>query len=91
MIDKLKQQPIKKITLSEKHKDVLDIQIYRRHNVGDNTVNYLMYVVSTNGVLVFPAIDKREDNQEVLDNFDHFAPTGFTDLNKEGLLLIDLA
>lgn len=49
-----------------------------------------MYVVSSNGVLVFPAIDKRDDYLPVLDNFDHYAPTGLTDLNKEGLLLIDL-
>lgn len=49
-----------------------------------------MYLVSDKGVLVYSAIDKRDDCYPVMDDFADYAPTGLTDLNKEGILLIDV-
>lgn len=80
--------PSRKFIIPEDHKNVLDIQIYKRQT--QDAVSYLMYLVSDKGVLVFSAIDKRDDCYPVMDDFADFAPTGLTDLNKEGILLIDV-
>jgi hypothetical protein len=53
-------------------------------------VTYLVYLISNNGVLVMPSIEKREECAHVMDEFKDFAPTGVTDLNKEGILLVEV-
>ena len=49
-----------------------------------------MYLISNNGVLVIPAIDKRDEWAPVMDEFKEYTPTGVTDLNKEGILLVEV-
>jgi|LauGreDrversion4_2_1035121.scaffolds.fasta_scaffold3651416_1 hypothetical protein len=49
-----------------------------------------MYLVSTNGVLVFTAIDKNNEFHPVRDSFEEFKPSGLTDLSRDGVLLVDV-
>ena len=49
-----------------------------------------MYLVSTNGVLFFPSIEKREDCKPVVDEQNAFKLTpNCTDVNSQGMLLVD--
>jgi hypothetical protein len=53
----------------------------------------MLYLISDKGVLVYTAIDKRDDYGPVMDDFTEFGPSGppgKTDLNKDGVLLVDL-
>lgn len=52
----------------------------------------MMYLVSTNGVLVYTGIEKREDCKAVIEEKQMYAYTpNCTDLNGQGVLLVDAA
>ena len=40
---------------------MIDLLIHKKVEPGKHEVDYQMYLVSTNGVLYFPSIEKRED------------------------------
>ncbi len=70
---------------------MLDIQIHKRQH--HESASYMLYLISDKGVLVYTAIDKRDDYGPVMDDFTEFGPSGppgKTDLNKDGVLLVDL-
>ncbi len=49
-----------------------------------------MYLVSTNGVLFFPSIEKRDDCKPVVDEQNAFKLTpNCSDVNSQGTLLVD--
>jgi len=49
-----------------------------------------MYLVSTQGVLVFSAIDKNNEFHPVKDSFEDFKPSGLTDMSRDGQLMVDV-
>lgn len=51
-----------------------------------------MYLVSTNGVLFFPSIERRDDCKPVIDELNAFKLTpNCSDLSSQGWLLVDAA
>ncbi len=53
------------------------------------TTEYCMYLVSTNGVLVFYSIEKKEDSKPVFDEQNLILSPNCSDCDNRGLLLID--
>lgn len=50
-----------------------------------------MYLVSTNGVLVFYSIEKKEDSKPVFDEQNLLLTPNCSDCDSRGILLIDAA
>jgi|LauGreDrversion4_2_1035121.scaffolds.fasta_scaffold56141_3 hypothetical protein len=84
--------PINKMKIKDaEFSDVIDLQIHKRVEP-NGQVDYMMYLVSTNGVLVYTGIEKREDCKAVIEEKQMYAYTpNCTDLNGQGVLLVDAA
>ena len=80
--DKKQMAPIQKFKLvkPEIYGEVIDLLIHKKLD-GQQT-DYQMYLVSTNGVLVYPSIERREDCKTVVDEQNAFKLTpNCTDIN----------
>ncbi len=68
-LDKKAATPVQKFKLfkPETYGEVLDLQIHRRMDHSTNQVDYQLYLISTNGVLFFPSVERRDDCKPVLD------------------------
>lgn len=74
--------------------NVVDLQIHKRHTGVDATspAEYFLYVISTNGILLYQHIEKRDDCKPLNDDFSPYTLTpNCTDLNSQGVLLVDAA
>jgi len=81
--DKKPIAPVQKFKLHkpEIYGDVIDLLIHKKVET-NGSVDYQMYLVSTNGVLWFSSIEKREDCKPVIDEQNAFKLTfNCTDVN----------
>ena len=88
--------PINKLKIRDaEFTNVIDLQIHRRPIMAGDTnpsaaSEYFMYVVSTNGVLLYSQIEKREDCKTVNDNWGEYQLSpNCSDINSQGVLLVD--
>jgi hypothetical protein len=91
MGDKKAMTPVQKFKLfkPEVYGDVIDLLIHKKVEQ-NGTVEYQMYLVSTNGVLFFPSIERRDECKPVVDEVGAFKLTpNCSDLNSSGILLVD--
>ena len=91
MGDKRPLAPVLKFKLAkpEVYGNVVDLQIHKKVE-SNGQVDYQMYLVSANGVLYFPSIEKREDCKPVVDEQNAFKLTpNCSDVNSSGMLLVD--
>ena len=91
--DKKALMPVNKIKIREtQYTDVIDLQVQRRMDPNTQQVDYFLYLVSTNGVLLYSQIEKREDCKLLQDEWALYSLTpNCTDINTQGELLIDAA
>jgi hypothetical protein len=69
---------------------VIDLHIFKKTEAGGPT-DYWMYLISTNGVLVYASIEKKEDSKPVFDEQNLQLTPNCVDCDNRGLLLIDAA
>lgn len=84
--------PVNKLKIKDaEFTNVIDLQIHKRADVvPGGPAEYLLYVVSTNGVLLYSQIEKRDDCKTVNDDWAQFQLTpNCTDINSQGVLLVD--
>jgi hypothetical protein len=73
--------------------DVLDLHLHKRVHETTGQVEYCLYVVTTVGVLLYQAIEKKEDCRIIKDEWSDLGPLtpNCTDLNSQGVLLVEAA
>ena len=80
---------------SETYKDVIDLFIFKNSAVVYGEGQYSMYVASTNGILIYEGVDKR-DSASILvrpisnDYKTHTLTMGAIDCNAAGQIVFDL-
>lgn len=100
--DKKVMAPINKLKIKDpEFSNVIDLHLYKRQydsaSSGQPTSSqggdYYLYVVSTNGVLIYSQIEKKADECKVLnEEWSHYTLTpNCADINSFGHLLIDAA
>lgn len=73
------------------YQDVIDLHIFKNDMLSQPSSDYWMYLISTNGVLVYSSIEKKEDSKPVFDEQNLMLSPNCTDCDNRGFLLIDAA
>ncbi len=88
--EKLAAKPVRILKIKEAHyQDVIDLHIFKRIEGGQT--DYCMYLISTNGVLVYYSIEKKEESKPVIDESNLILTPNCSDCNSAGILLVDSA
>ena len=90
--DKKPLAPVQRLKIKDpEFSDVIDLQIHRKSDgpMGSQA-EYFVYVVSTNGVLLYSQVEKKDDCKTITDDWQQFNLTpNCSDLNSEGKLIVD--
>ena len=70
---------------------MIDLHIFKNDLPGQPSIDYWMYLISTNGVLVYSSIEKKEDSKPVFDEQNLMLTANCNDCDNRGFLLIDAA
>lgn len=92
--DKKPLVPVNKMKIRDlEHSNVIDLHIHKRINETTGQVDYYLFLVASNGVLLYQSIEKKEDFKLLKDEWADIAALtpNCTDLSSQGVLLVDAA
>ena len=69
---------------------MLDLQLFKREDASGQK-EYCLYLISSNGVLVYYSIEKKEECKAVIDEQNLQLSANCADCNPQGVLIVDAA
>jgi hypothetical protein len=91
--EKTAMKPVKILKIKEAQcQEVIDLFIFKKvDNIQQQQGEYCMYLIATQGVLVYRNIEKKDEAQLVIDEQNLIMTPNCADCDARGLLLLDAA